>query len=570
MAQSLAAVLLLCASCVGPARAASFLHAKNDEVEIMSPELQSTLMNKVSEMLRGNEGALSEDHLTRIEDGLRTTVKAMPTNKEGKLDHSAVRFTLHSYFVQRHAWYVRGLSDVGEGGFKLSSPGRSTFQDRVEEFVQGIFEQRFGNHGLGLREMALLVATFENLVHQETMQRLNYTYKVLEKEKVMVAVREMNASQVETVMETYMMSYILRMDFSRLRSGIGALHLVRERIPAIYPAWGETKAFLQDVLAQNSQHRSFFTHSDVEDIIGQVGDQYGRWQDRECHDLKRRLLVLEDKSIGINGSGRVRIADFYRSAMNDGNWQFVESKEYLTQLGALDVSDPSIPRVIIPNYINSPSNCVAGSKYYSVCCINECDDLLDNLEHTFAAPTAPPMEIARVVANLGSSTVPAGRNLNPILLGRLEEIARHHGGQVPLHGRLFAQWLHHAYPRECPYPHITGSVRAQRVDEVSRETQRVPTLSKQELKQAVEMTSADEETSEYGGSDEVTVWSHHEELYVSGGASASAVNSAGMMQSVRPLIYSMALFGMAAKVWQRFGSVPKMAFSGHGSKDVFV
>jgi len=26
---------------------------------------------------------------------------------------------------------------------------------------------------------------------------------------------------------------------------------------------------------------------------------------------------------------------------------------------------------------------------------------------------------------------------------------------VPLHGRLFTQWLHFAFPHECPYPHIT-------------------------------------------------------------------------------------------------------------------
>lgn len=28
----------------------------------------------------------------------------------------------------------------------------------------------------------------------------------------------------------------------------------------------------------------------------------------------------------------------------------------------------------------------------------------------------------------------------------------------PLHGRLFAQWLHYVFPRECPFPHKTGSV----------------------------------------------------------------------------------------------------------------
>merc|ERR1719145_94251 len=44
---------------------------------------------------------------------------------------------------------------------------------------------------------------------------------------------------------------------------------------------------------------------------------------------------------------------------------------------------------------------------------------------------------------------------------QLEEIASAHGGQVPIHGRLFAQWLHYAFPRECPFPHKAGAVSLQ-------------------------------------------------------------------------------------------------------------
>ena len=31
-----------------------------------------------------------------------------------------------------------------------------------------------------------------------------------------------------------------------------------------------------------------------------------------------------------------------------------------------------------------------------------------------------------------------------------------HDGLVVIHGRLFAQWLHHAYPQECPMPPSMG------------------------------------------------------------------------------------------------------------------
>ena len=36
----------------------------------------------------------------------------------------------------------------------------------------------------------------------------------------------------------------------------------------------------------------------------------------------------------------------------------------------------------------------------------------------------------------------APRQLPRALLNKLDEIAQLHGGEVPIHGRLFAQWLH--------------------------------------------------------------------------------------------------------------------------------
>merc|ERR1719299_211005 len=46
------------------------------------------------------------------------------------------------------------------------------------------------------------------------------------------------------------------------------------------------------------------------------------------------------------------------------------------------------------------------------------------------------------------------------LTTQLQQIADSHDGTVPLHGRLFAQWLHYAFPRECPFPHKAGDSQA--------------------------------------------------------------------------------------------------------------
>merc|ERR1719261_271302 len=46
------------------------------------------------------------------------------------------------------------------------------------------------------------------------------------------------------------------------------------------------------------------------------------------------------------------------------------------------------------------------------------------------------------------------KNLTTQMLRQLDMVAEEHGGEVPLHGRLFSQWLHYAFPYECTYPRL--------------------------------------------------------------------------------------------------------------------
>ena len=82
---------------------------------------------------------------------------------------------------------------------------------------------------------------------------------------------------------------------------------------------------------------------------------------------------------------------------------------------------------------------------------------MTTLEHNIGRPATEPERIMQVVSALPPDTIDALRVIPEVQLRRLEETAKQHGGKVPLHGRLFAQWMHHAYPRECPYPHVTGT-----------------------------------------------------------------------------------------------------------------
>merc|ERR1719446_1887299 len=141
------------------------------------------------------------------------------------------------------------------------------------------------------------------------------------------------------------------------------------------------------------------------------------------------------------------------------------------------------------NYISSPSNCIASSSFYSVCCMDECEGLLGTLEKQIAAPEANSERIAALVAALPSSSVAAPRILPKPLLDRLEEIANGPDGTVQIHGRLFAQWMHHAFPCECPYPHVSGTTNPQTPDEWMESTGEDPDLTDEETENFIKNTS---------------------------------------------------------------------------------
>jgi hypothetical protein len=120
-----------------------------------------------------------------------------------------------------------------------------------------------------------------------------------------------------------------------------------------------------------------------------------------------------------------------------------------------------------------------------VCCIDECEDLLGHVERELKSPTADPNKIAKIIANLPSASVAAGRKLSATLIQRLEELGDHHDDRIPIHGRLFAQWMHLAYPRECPFPHVSGTIQPKTAREMRADGQKVKAL-KEEMQQYIE------------------------------------------------------------------------------------
>jgi hypothetical protein len=453
---------LLIGSCFfSTADANAFLKANpsSHQERISENEIQSSLLAEV-EGTFGSGSATSR--LKQMEVALTPMFAALPKNEHGHLGRATVRYALHRLFVQRHGWFIKGLH--GSGAHRNSTSTAGLLTEQVPSYLQDLFEKRLGGQGFGLHELAVLAATIEHLVHNEAVKRLGDALSVHK----LLPTSLMNEKVVDSLLDTYMTGYILGEDFSNKTAS--EVLLTKLDMPYLFMAWPATQEFVRTVrknitLSEGSAEQKTSGALDfslVARVAERVGEQFGRFQDHECRQMKDALVAKE-----VGGTGRLRLSDFWKPALDNpnGGWQFQESLSYLRQAGALDESDAQNPHVIIPNYISSPTNCIASSSFYSVCCMDECEGLIGHLENNIAAPEASPERVAELVANLPSSSVSAPRALSHALRSRLEQIAAGHGGVVQLHGRLFGQWMHHAYPRECPFPHVAGTTNPQTPDE---------------------------------------------------------------------------------------------------------
>jgi len=510
--------LFIIVNCVAFADANAFLGRMKPQeaTAVLSAQSEQALLAELGKALGSGHRHATEKRIKRIEQMLSPMFSAMIKNEHGNLGPAAGGYMLHRVFVQRHGWFIRAL-EPANGSFAAwnASTPTAVLEERVPDHITKLFEDRLGLHGLGLRELAILAATLEHMVHLEALQRLNVSYQGtgFSLEDVL------SNDEAIQVLDMYMSIYILGFMHDDLGTMTGSMATeMHANILQLYPTWPETQQFLREVHTSVAPKRDYFYYNDVETVIAEIGERYGRFQDIECRQLKDWLVEVEDTGVG--GAGRVRIADFYGRALNDGKWQFSETVDYLRQLGALDESDAANPRVIIPNYISGPSNCVASSAYYSVCCIDECENILGQVEQSIAAPEALPSAITRLVSMIPSATMPSNRTLSPWLHHRLEEVAKHHGGLVPLHGRLFAQWLHYAYPRECQFPHISGTINPVRPEDIlvtANGNDEQISVSEDEMKRIVEATPPKKHRvpgSEVDASEESAMWSLHEELVV--------------------------------------------------------
>ncbi|CAK0893111.1 unnamed protein product [Prorocentrum cordatum] len=112
---------------------------------------------------------------------------------------------------------------------------------------------------------------------------------------------------------------------------------------------------------------------------------------------------------------------------------------------------------------------------------------------------------------------------------------------IPLHGRLFKQWMHVAYPRECSFPHVTGTTSPQRAVDWMATTGQEIAATTEEMAQHMETSPRHARGRGAGLEESCGLWTMEEELVsVHVGASEHGVRT-----SLRPALRGL-LFAAAA------------------------
>lgn len=432
--------------------------AETDMSDTLAMLLQHPNAVDVSEAVRNQH---AKDSHARNQAALDSMFKSLPKNEDGNLALPAARYALHRLFEHRHRWFVRGLHPKSQEGSEAS--GKVHAVGKALQTLTAVDQK-----GLSLPALAAVAGTLEQLILREAASHLESLYEARGH-----SVRESISGDIlREIANSYMTIYISGADFKN--NAKEDIRHDNEFMSENTRDWKETQDWVRSTTLEAEKAEEgcksdlgdcTFDFNESTRVVKTVVEKYGHFNDRECHKLKTKLLSIDDQE---KRTGRVKLADFYKAGLS-GAWEFNEKIDYLRSLGALDESTKDDPKVILPNYVSSWVNCLSSSKFYAVCCRNECEDYMKVVEKHVGGPHADPDKIIRIVETQSVFTPDSPPNLSA-LRHRLVSIAERHHGRVPIHGRLFAQWMHHAFPSTCPYPHEDGKTNPQTPDEWMAET----------------------------------------------------------------------------------------------------
>eukprot|EP00747_Dinoflagellata_sp_TGD_P119562 gnl/TRDRNA2_/TRDRNA2_173035_c1_seq1.p1 gnl/TRDRNA2_/TRDRNA2_173035_c1~~gnl/TRDRNA2_/TRDRNA2_173035_c1_seq1.p1 ORF type:complete len:586 (+),score=113.20 gnl/TRDRNA2_/TRDRNA2_173035_c1_seq1:77-1759(+) len=413
-------------------------------------DLRTKLRQAVQEAL-GEDNGIHHERLADIHAAITPMWRSLVKNRDGLVGLRTMRYVVHRYLLKAY-----GISFVG------LEPHQSN--DTVVEaeiltsHTRNVLEGKAAGDGFTIEDTVALIATLESLVADDGQRLLERVYA----KHWFPEHSALNSEQLRRVLEMTMTNWIFgqNTDFwgaddqeewnniqTFIQSNIKSFELKNLNSLQTKRPWSQGPTW--------SPIEPTFSYEDVSLITDTMQKTFGGYSEWYCSAVKDALAKMD-----AGHTGRVKLSNFHRDKL-DGNMHFGESKDYLRELGALDETSSTIgPQVIIPNYIQAASNCIIQTNHYRVCCQNECEGIFSELEEAIGGPLATPAQLLAVIANMTGSLEEEYVKISPFLAKQLDVIAEASQGKIPLHGRLFAQWLHYAFPHECPFPHKSGTARA--------------------------------------------------------------------------------------------------------------
>eukprot|EP00418_Pyrodinium_bahamense_P036431 CAMPEP_0179207980 /NCGR_PEP_ID=MMETSP0796-20121207/103716_1 /TAXON_ID=73915 /ORGANISM="Pyrodinium bahamense, Strain pbaha01" /LENGTH=869 /DNA_ID=CAMNT_0020912921 /DNA_START=123 /DNA_END=2732 /DNA_ORIENTATION=+ len=386
--------------------------------------------------------------LAGIETSMRPVFGALPRDALGRFPQQAARHIIRRYLASRRAWLVRGLEPSDRGDTSARALHTiSILQHKAPALQRALLEMRVAERGVSPQETILLTGAIERLLLNESFATLRLAYEF----NNLSVTDQLEWDKLQQVLWSHMLIFNRGVVGGPLDSRTHDVLLAESQSSS--EDWPGLVRFvdtvMKDVAGKDNKETATlptYSFSKATQIVEELAKRYGKWQNAECRAMKQDLRSLDP-----NRSGRVLLPAFHGQRPTS-KFQFTESKAFLRKLGALDEAVPAAPKVIIANYVDGVSNCVAPFQHHSSCCISDCTAIREELETHVQAPTALPEELASTILNLPQSPAATPNHIPAPLLQRLHDIAERHGGRVPLHGRRFTLWLHHAFPYACPDP----------------------------------------------------------------------------------------------------------------------
>jgi len=410
----------------------------------------------------GCGGAIEKEHLAKIRRTLHPMWETLPKNGLGRVGQRSLRYLAHRYFMRRFGIVVRGFEPYRPAN-ESHWGAVDILSHRVPWYVEAALESEHAKtHGFALSDAVYLVVALEDLVLESERALLVRAYAERPQE---AGAWPLGRDDLKSLLESYLVRWLLRGD----KQAIAAIAGNAKQLETSFPRWHDVSALAEGQIraldyarqrGQRGRHgrrvgNAFsqgYSFDEAYEMVRAITESFASFWVSECTAMEDSLVAMDRRGIG-----RVPLRKFYEAALRSNAGHFTESEAYLRELGAIDNASVLLGKqLVIPNYMQSLSNCPVSAWHYLVCCPNRCDDILAEVESAVRAPAATTAAITAALQNLTVQSSLAEEyvpELGGLLSEILEHIATANGGQVPLHGRLFAQFLHYAFPRECPFPH---------------------------------------------------------------------------------------------------------------------